>query len=99
MAGSIEVLIKSRFNSERCARWFADDPEVDTLLELATGGAVIDVFSESIPNTQAEKPKPLLKRLRHVILKHAADLQSKGQALLLLLELAKSCGLHFSPVH
>jgi len=107
IAGSIEALIQtrqahtsdSRFNIERCDRWFSDDIEYNTLRALALHGAVIDVGPEFFPTSRPERLRPLVKNLQHTFYKHAADLQQKGQALLLPLEVAIACDVHFSPVH
>jgi hypothetical protein len=95
----IYYMAAARFNLNRCDRWFANDPELDKLSALAKVGAFIDVSPTFVPSTTPEKLRPLAKRLRHTCLKHAADLHEKGQVILLPLEVALQCELHFSPLH
>jgi len=66
---------------------------------LATDGAVIDVSPMFVPSQNPERLRPLAKKLRHTFLKHAADLHNKGQAILLPIDVASQCELHFSPLH
>ena len=107
LGGDIETLIRSRqdmhrsdrFNEERCRTWFAADSELNTLLDIARFGAVIDVDSDFVPSNRPELPRPLLRRLSHTFSHHAFELWSKKQAILLPLSVAVKCNLHFSPLH
>ncbi len=106
-AGDIESLIalrqnelrENRFNTKRCRTWFLHDVEFHRLWAIASEGAVIDVADGFVPSTTPAPPRPLLRRLSHTFAKHAFDLWSKRQAILLPLSVALTCGLHFSPVH
>ena len=107
LGGDIETLIRSRqdmhrsdrFNEERCRTWFAADIELNTLLDIARFGAVIDVDSDFVPSNRPDLPRPLLRRLSHTFSHHAFELWSKKQAILLPLSVAVKCNLHFSPLH
>ena len=106
--GSIEKLIlhrqqqlyADRFNSERCREWLADDPEFNTLIDIATCGAVIDVPGDFVPTSSPESPRLLVQKLQHTFSLHAFGLWQSRQALLLpLAAVSGDNWVHFSPLH
>ena len=52
-----------------------------------------------IPTQSPESSRPLLPKLQHTFAKHAFDLWSKGQALLLPMDAVQRDCVHFNPVY
>ena len=88
-----------RFNEQRCRALFANDPEFDKLLALATAGAISDVAPDFVANGQPEPLRRLYSVLPHTFKKHAHALWVKGEALIIPLSVALKLKVHFSPIH
>ena len=108
--GSIESLVEAkqlvartdRFNSDRCHRWLAEDPEFDKLLELASTGAVVEVDSTFIPVPFPDRERPSHSTLMNCFKKHLYKLWSKGRGIVFPFDkLSEShlSGVHISPIH
>jgi hypothetical protein len=108
--GSIESLAvvkqtmvrPERFNVDRCHRWLAEDPEFDSLLSLASTGAVVEVDPSFIPVPLPDKARPSHSKLANCFKKHIFKLWSKGRGVALPFDrLTKSqlSGVHISPIH
>lgn len=109
-AGSLPKLVElqharqapHRFNLDRCLHWFKDDPEFDTLQELARSGAVIDTPTDFVCTTAPNPLRPIVRRMPNTFLYHAFKLWKSGAAFVFptaeLAELAR-CLLHYSDVH
>ena len=93
----------SRFNAERCARLFSEDPNYSILLELASIGAIIDTDPNFIPQCVPEDFRHSEIALTKVFQKHALDSWVKGRGLLIREETLQSTGeiklLHFNSNH
>ena len=107
-AGSLHSLIakrhhessEDRFNPTRCFTVFSGDPEWDTLLSIASSGAVIDTDPEFSPSPRPEPFRKLHSRLPNVMKSHAHKLWTKSQGLILPTAVASSLpGVHFNPTH
>jgi hypothetical protein len=88
-----------RFNSTRCAAMFSDDPEFETLLRLATNGAVIDTGPDFVVNRRPEPFRRLQGIIPHTFMWHAHQLWLTGQALLIPVAVAETLTLHYNPIH
>jgi len=88
-----------RFNIERCRDVFADDPESDTLCELATQGADVPIDHDFVLQSVPEPLRALHTRLGNCIPQHAYKLWEGGKALLFRLSDVISCSLHFNNSH
>ena len=106
-AGSFESFISMkkdavralRFNEDRSRKFFSNDPEFSTLLEIAIHGATIVVAPNFVPIEVPEQPRASHKALQQTFLAHAYKFWQKSHGALLPTELAVSLGLHFSHVH
>jgi hypothetical protein len=97
-----DVQVKSsrdRFNAERCRDVFAEDPEFDTLMELATVGADVPIDPNFVVQSSPEPLRALHLRLGNCIPQHAFKLWESGKALLFRLSDVVSCCLHFNNSH
>jgi len=65
---------KDRFNVERCLDVFVDDPEFDTLMELASVGADVPIDSAFVLQSQPEPLRSLHTRLGNCIPQHVVVL-------------------------
>lgn len=105
--GSLQRLVQqrqqdaavARFNPERCLSVFSQDQEIDTLLEIAKTGVVVDTPPEFLPLHEPPPMRRLHERLLPVYRYHAMKLWSDDKALLLPPEVLQRAGCHFSPVH
>lgn len=88
-----------RFNADRCRDVFVDDPEFDTLMDLATVGAVVPIPDDFVIQSTPEPLRQLHMRLGQCIPKHAFKLWEDGKALLFRLKDVVSLLLHFNNSH
>jgi len=88
-----------RFNEERCRDMFSDDPEFNTLLELASTGARVPIEDDFVLQGSPEPLRKLHVRLGQCIPKHAFKLWQDGKALLFKIADVLTCRLHFNNSH
>ena len=90
---------EGRFNVDRCRDVFVDDPEFETLMDLASVGAVVPIADDFVVQSTPEPLRKLHMRLGQCIPKHAFKLWEDGKALLFRLQDVVSLCLHFNNSH